>query len=101
MVQEHYVQSTDLCDNMDSKLIKEWISKGLKSNNFEFFTNRPNLVIGKLLEQDAQVEYVCPYCEFYEIKTIQMEEGKKKFKRPDFKCSKCGKTIEVPSLKGK
>jgi len=85
---------------MESKLIKKWVEEGLSpSKDFEFFTRRENLVIGKKLNQSADVEYQCPFCSFYEIKTIEMEKGKKKFKRPNFKCSKCGKTIEVPDLK--
>ena len=76
------------------------MDKGLRpSSDFEFFTRRENLVVGKKLDQSAEVEYVCPFCNFYEIKTIEMERGKKKFKRPEFKCSKCGKTIKVPDLK--
>jgi len=91
---------------MDSKLIKKWISSGMRPSNFEFFTNRPNLVVGKLPNQDPEVEYTCPYCDFYEIKTIQMEKGvtksgktSKKFSRPAFSCSKCNKIIEVSKLK--
>ncbi len=91
---------------MDSKLIKKWVSSGLKPSNFEFFTNRPNLVVGKLSNQDAEVEYICPNCQFCEIKTIQMEKGvtksgktSKKFSRPEFSCSKCNKSIEVSKLK--
>jgi len=87
---------------MESKLIKKWIEEGLKpSKDFEFFTRRENLVVGKRLDQDADVEYNCPFCGFYEIKKIEMEKGKKKFKRPKFKCSKCGKTILVTDLKKK
>ena len=87
---------------MESKLVKEWMEKGLlPSKDFEFFTRRDNLVIGKQLNQPAQVEYNCPFCSFYEIKTIEMEKEKKKFKRPDFNCSKCGKTIKVPNLRKK
>jgi len=84
---------------MNSKLIKNWIASGLKPSSFEFFTNRSNLVIGKLPDKPAEAEYVCPFCNFYEIKTIDMEKGKKKFMRPDFSCSKCGKAIKVPTLK--
>ena len=79
---------------------------GLRPGNFEFFTNRPELVMGKLPGQSAEVEYVCPHCKFYEIKTIEMIKGttksgktSKKFDRPSFTCSKCGKKIEVPKLK--
>ncbi len=87
---------------MDSKLIKEWMNQGLRpSKDFEFFTRRDNLIIGKKRNEPAQVEYNCPFCGFYEIKTIEMEKGKKKFKRPKFKCSKCGKTILVLNLKKK
>ena len=89
---------------MDSKLVKEWASKGLKpSKDFEFFTRRPDMVIGKLIDEQAKVEYECPYCGFYEIKEIEMEKDSKgkKFKRPRFKCSKCGKSILVESLKKK
>ena len=75
------------------------MDSGLKPSDLEFFTNRPNLVVGKLPEKDAEVEYICPYCSFYEIKTIEMEKGKKKFLRPEFTCSKCGKTIKVAVLK--
>jgi len=85
---------------MESKLIKEWIRKGLKpSRDFEFFTRRENIVIGKLWNRAALAEYECPYCGFYEIKEIEMEKSGKKFKRPRFKCSRCGKTILVKSLK--
>jgi len=85
---------------MDSKLVKKWVEQGLSpSKDFDFFTRRENLVVGKLKGQPAQVEYNCPFCGFYEIKTVEMEKGKKKFKRPKFKCSKCGKTILVPDLK--
>jgi len=87
---------------MESKLVKKWIDEGLSpSKDFEFFTRRENLIVGKLKEQSAQVEYNCPFCGFYEIKTIEIERGKKKFKRPKFKCSKCEKTILVPDLKKK
>jgi len=85
---------------MDSKLVKKWVEQGLSpSRDFEFFTRRENFVVGKLKDQPAQVEYNCPFCGFYEIKTVEMEKGKKKFKRPKFKCSKCGKTILVSGLK--
>lgn len=87
---------------MESKLVKEWMDRGLRpSKDFEFFTRRENLVVGKLWDQPAQVEYNCPYCGFYEIKMIEMGKGKKKFKRPKFKCSECGKTIIVPDLRKK
>lgn len=85
---------------MESKLIKKWVEEGLKlSKDFEFFTRREDLVIGKLWNKPARVEYICPFCSFYEIKTIEMVKGKKRFKRPKFKCSKCGKTILVPDLR--
>ncbi len=93
---------------MDSKLVKKWIEAGLRPGKMEFFTNRPNLIIGKQPDQDAEVEYTCPHCDFYEIKTIPMEKGttklgktSKKFERPEFSCSKCNKIIEVPALKKK
>ncbi len=93
---------------MDSKLIKKWKEEELKPSSFEFFTNRPDMVMGKLPNQDAQIEYVCPSCQFYEIKSVPMERsvtksGKpgKKFDRPEFPCSKCNKTIEVAPLKKK
>lgn len=72
---------------------------GLTISNFEFFTNRPNVVIGKLPGQMAEVEYVCDKCGFYEIKKIEIKKGAKKFLRPKFNCSKCGKVITVPALK--
>ena len=84
---------------MKSKLIEKWVSQGLKPTDFEFFTNRPNLVLGKLPNQKAEVEYICPYCSFYEIKNIEMEKVKKRFRRPSFECSKCGKRIVVEDLR--
>jgi len=84
---------------MESKLIKRWTDEGIKASNFEFFTRRENIIIGKLPGKDAEVEYVCPYCNFSEIKTVKMEKTKKKFKRPKFKCSNCQKTITVRDLK--
>jgi hypothetical protein len=93
---------------MESKLIKKWMDAKLGPSKFEFFTNRPTLIVGKLPGQDAEVEYICPFCNFYEIKNVKMEKGvtksgktSKKFDRPIFNCSKCGKKIEVSSLKGK
>ena len=87
---------------MESKLINKWIEDGLSpSKDFEYFTRRENLLIGKKKGQPAEVEYSCPFCGFYEIKKIEMEKGKKKFNRPKFKCSKCGKTILIPTLKKK
>jgi hypothetical protein len=89
---------------MDSKLVKEWASKGLSpSKDFEYFTRRENIVIGKLMNQDAQVEYKCEKCGHCGITTISMEKNKsgKKFLRPSFKCEKCGITIDVPDLKKK
>lgn len=88
----------------NSKLLSEWLSRGLTLSDFEFFTNRENVVIGKLPNEKALVEYVCPKCGFYEIKNIELEKLKsdpRKFKRPKFSCSKCGKVIVVESLKGK
>ncbi len=91
---------------MESKLIKKWMEQDLRPSNFEFFTNRPDLVVGKLPEKDAEVEYVCPHCKNHEMKTIQMGKGttatgrtKRKFDRPEFDCSKCGKLIKVLQLK--
>lgn len=89
---------------MESKLVKEWLSKGLKpSKDFEFLTRRPEVVVGKVKGEPAQAEYECPYCEHYGIDEIEMEKkkGGKKYKRPKFKCSNCGKTIMVKSLKKK
>jgi predicted RNA-binding Zn-ribbon protein involved in translation (DUF1610 family) len=89
---------------MDSKLVKEWVSKGLKpSKDFEFFTRRPNMVVGKVIGQPAKVEYECPHCGHYGIDEIEMEKDSKgkKFKRPKFKCSNCGKTIKVENLRKK
>lgn len=86
---------------MESKLVKEWLSKGLKpSKDFEFFTRRPDAVVGKVVGKPALAEYNCS-CGFYEIKEIEMEKDSKgkKFKRPKFKCSKCGVTIIVENLK--
>ena len=84
----------------NSKLITQWIKAGLKPTDFEFFTNRPNIVIGKLPGQKALVEYRCPYCGYYEIKEIELErKADGKFKRPKFKCSNCGRTIIVRQLR--
>jgi len=56
---------------MESKLVKEWTSKHLiPSKDFNFFTRRDNLVVGKLKNQEAQAEYICPFCKFYEKKYI-------------------------------
>lgn len=96
-------------DLMESKLLKEWIEKKLSiSKDFDFYTKRDNFVVGKLKDQPAVVEYECPFCKHYEIKNIELEkelkksgEIGKKFKRPKFKCSSCGKTITVESLKKK
>lgn len=93
---------------MDSKLIKKWKDAGLLPSKFEFFTNRSELVIGKLPNQDAEVEYICPVCKFYETKTVPMGKGttktgkvSRKFDRPEFNCSKCNKLIKVTALKKK
>ena len=93
---------------MESKLIKKWEDSGVRPSNLEFFTNRENLIMGKLPNQDAEVEYTCPYCRFYEVKSVPMEKGttksgktSRKFERPSFLCSKCNKTIEVSQLKKK
>lgn len=84
----------------NSKLIAEWVKAGIKPTDFEFFTNRSNVVIGKLPGEEGLVEYRCPYCGFYEIKEIKLEKkANGKFKRPKFKCSKCGKTIIVRDLR--
>ena len=87
---------------MDSKLVKKWLADGLKPSGFEFFTRRENVVVGKLPGKDAEVEYVCDKCNNYEIKIIKMElagKKKKKFERPEFSCSKCGKVFTVEPLK--
>ena len=91
---------------MDSKLVKKWIAQGVKPSNFEFFTNRPNLVMGKIPGQDAEVEYICEKCGNQGITTVQMGKGiapsgkqKRKFDRPIFSCGKCGQIIKVPELK--
>jgi DNA-directed RNA polymerase subunit RPC12/RpoP len=93
---------------MESKLIKKLMDTGLRPSKLEFFTNRSELVVAKQPGQPAEVEYICPHCKFYEIKNIEMGKGvtksgktSKKFDRPSFTCSKCGKTIEVPNLKNK
>lgn len=82
------------------------MQQGLRPSSFEFFTNREDLVVGKLPGKDAEAEYVCPHCGFYETKTVQMNKGltasgklKRKFDRPEFSCGKCGKTIKVLELK--
>lgn len=89
---------------MDSKLVKKWVDQGLRpSKDFEFFTRRPNMVVGKLVDQPAKVEYNCPFCGYYGIDEIEMEKNSKgkKFLRPKFKCSGCGKTIRVEKLRKK
>ncbi len=86
----------------ESRLLKEWMERGYSvTKDFEFFTKRENLVIGKLKGEEAMVEYVCPHCGFYEIKEVKMEKrkGGKRFKRPKFKCGKCGRTIVVEDLR--
>jgi predicted SprT family Zn-dependent metalloprotease len=84
---------------MESELIKRWIVERLQpSKDFEFFTRRDNIVIGKKWNEPALIEYKCD-CGFKEIKTIEMEKGKKKFKRPEFNCSKCGNPIKLLDLK--
>ncbi|MBI2084450.1 MAG: hypothetical protein HYT70_02460 [Candidatus Aenigmarchaeota archaeon] len=93
---------------MDSKLIQKWKNAGIRPSNLEFFTNRPDLVVGKIPNQDAEVEYVCPSCKFYEMKSVKMEKGiaksgkvSRKFDRPEFSCSKCNSVIKVTALKKK
>lgn len=87
---------------MESKLLKEWTEKGLSvSKDFDYFTKRDNIVVGKLKDQQAVVEYECPYCKHYEIMNIELEKSGKKHKRPKFECSNCGKTISVESLRKK
>ena len=93
---------------MESQLVKKWRAAGLKPSNFEYFTNRPNVIVGKLPDEDAYIEYTCPHCGFYEIKMVPMKKnvtksGKqsKKYERPEFACSKCNKIIKVLPLKGK
>lgn len=87
---------------LKSKLIQEWVEKGFKpSKDFEFFTKRDYLVIGKLKNQPALAEYECPFCGFYEMKHIEMVKGVRKFKPPRFNCSKCRKPIVVESLRKK
>jgi len=98
-IDSYATEEKTFVNSMDSKLIKKWMAEGSRPGNFEFFTNRPDVVVGKLPGKDAEVEYICPFCKFYEIKTVPMEKGKKKFKRPEFECSKCGKAIEVTNLK--
>jgi len=50
---------------MESKLVKKWVDQGLSpSKDFEFFTRRENMVVGKLRDQPAQIEYNCPFCGF-------------------------------------
>lgn len=87
---------------MQSQLIKQWVAEKLQpSKDFEFFTRREDMVLGKLSGKPAMVEYRCPHCGFCEIKEIDMVRGKsgKKYKRPSFKCSKCDKTIKILKLK--
>ncbi|MEM5799533.1 MAG: hypothetical protein QXZ43_02615 [Candidatus Aenigmatarchaeota archaeon] len=88
---------------MESKLLKEWMNKGLKvSSDFEFFTKRDYIIIGKIKGQPPIAEYECPYCKHYEITNdVKLEKTKsgKKFQRPRIKCSGCGRTIIVEPLK--
>ncbi|MFH8080731.1 MAG: hypothetical protein QXO84_02515 [Candidatus Aenigmatarchaeota archaeon] len=88
---------------MESKLLKEWREKGLKlSVDFEFFTKRDYVVIGKIKGQPAVAEYECPNCKHYEITNdVDLEKTKsgKKFQRPKIKCGKCGKVMVIESLK--
>ncbi|MEM5803149.1 MAG: hypothetical protein QW350_00205 [Candidatus Aenigmatarchaeota archaeon] len=84
-------------------MLKEWIEKGLKiSTDFEFYTKRDYVVIGKLKGQPPIAEYECPNCKHYEItNNVQLEKTKsgKKFQRPRIKCSNCGKVMIIESLK--
>ena len=63
------------------------------------FENKDGKVVGKVrvikLKENpkASVSYTCPYCGYTEKKEV---EWKKPF---SFKCSKCGRTIRVPSLR--
>ncbi len=88
---------------MESKLLKEWMEKGLKvSTDFEFYTKRDYIVVGKIKGQPPIAEYECPFCKHYEITNdVKLEKSKngKKFQRPRIKCSGCGKTIIVEALK--
>ena len=61
------------------------------------------MVVGKVKDKPPKVEYNCPFCGFYGIDEIEMEKDSKgkKFKRPKFKCSGCGKTIRLENLKKK
>ena len=48
---------------MESKLVKKWVEEELSpSKDFEYFTRRDNIVIGKKWDQPAEVEYNCPFC---------------------------------------
>ncbi|MEM0473583.1 MAG: hypothetical protein QXF88_02585 [Candidatus Aenigmatarchaeota archaeon] len=88
---------------MESKLLKEWMNKGLKiSTDFEYYTKRDFAVVAKLRGQPPIIEYECPECKHYEITNdVELEKSKngKKFQRPKFKCSKCGKKYVIESLK--
>lgn len=87
---------------MDSKLVKKWVAEGMKPSSFEFFTRRANVIVGKMPGKDAEVEYECDNCKNYEIISVKMEQGgkrKKKFDRPEFNCSKCGKNFVIEPLK--
>ena len=84
-----------------SKLVEEMREKKISIiEDCDFFTRRKNFVIVKFKnEEKAKLEYRCDKCENYEIIELEMVKGKKKFKRPNFKCSKCGKLYRVPELR--
>ncbi|MBS3052386.1 MAG: hypothetical protein J4428_03370 [Candidatus Aenigmarchaeota archaeon] len=89
---------------MESKLIKEWVSKGLSiSRDFDLFSKRDFALVAKMKGQDPIVEYECPKCKFYEVKNIELKRNKsgKKFLEPKFNCSKCNEKIVVEKLKKK
>jgi len=78
------------------KLIDE---KKLGPSDSEYHTNRGLENGGRIRvllikgENEAHVEYICPYCGFYEY-------AKKPFKRPfSVKCSGCDRLIRVQRLK--
>ncbi len=87
---------------MESKLIKEWLSKGMTvSKDFDLFIKRDFAVVAKIKGQGSIVEYECPKCKFYEVKNIELKRNKagKKYLEPRFNCSQCNEKIVVEKKK--